>query len=153
MENRFLYGTPSADVNERGLTCHPVYEYFAKHFEWEQNRNPFYTASNLSKLFDDFFDYLHLSISKKYPDLNLGQVLKDIDEELWRVNDLATFPGEKSSTGVLKDFYNSKIKVRLFRYFVEKFDLQRMSYWNELVFVSDDNRHQLKVRWRWYKIK
>lgn len=153
MENRFLYGTPTDDSNETWLTCHPVYDYFAKHFEWEQNRAPFYTASNLAKLFDDFFDYLSNSLEKKYPELDLWQVMKDMYDELWKANETSWFPNKKSWKNGLKDFYHSRMKVILFKHFVDKFKLQRMSYGNELIFVSKENRHQLRAGWRWYKIK
>jgi len=153
IENRFLYGSPSKDVNETWLTCHPVYEYFAKHFEWEQNRAPFYTVSNIAKLFDDFFDYLSETLEDKYPELDLWQVMSDIYNELLKVNDIAHFPWKKCSKWALKDFYHSKMKVNLFKHFALKFKLQRASYWKELVFISDENRHQLKVWGRWYKLK
>ncbi len=151
-EIKVVHGTPTNDSNENGMAFHLVFDYFGKHFEWEQNRNPFITAKNLSRLFDDFFEYLQKNIWK-YPAKTLRWLLSEIDAELPKANEISYFPQNGSDIRELEHYYQTKMKLRMFLYFAKKFKFQRANFEKEIVFTTAYNREQLQVWWRWYKIQ
>lgn len=147
-EVKFLHGSIEYDSNEVGTSFNPVYDYFAKHFEWEKNRNPFITARNISELLDNFFDVITIE-SQKY-EQTIYQVLSEIYTELANGKSNRNFPTDLNQRE-LEKFYHAHIKQMLFYYLVDKYWLQRAKYKSDIVFTTAYNREQLGVGGRWYK--
>lgn len=144
MEVKFLIGRQNNDTNEYGMSWHPIYDHFAKFFEWEKNRNPFIPVKTVHKHVRNLYDILmDDDLLQKY-----GKKKHEIFSELY-----TDFFGKKLQNNTDYESVFKEIYPKVVAYIVNEYKMSISSYKNQLVFVTKDNKLQLQHGGRWYEIK
>ena len=148
-ESKVLQWFPEEESNEIWLSFHPVYDYISKFFEWEKNRVPFVTATNLQTVIMWLFEHITSdSIKAKYPNKSYIKILEEIYTELkqeFNTNDNVNFPITETRMPRVNEFFESRIAPLLFRKLIKQYSLERANVWNQICFTTKENRKQLAI--------
>ncbi len=156
MEIKYLYWKPNEDTNEKGMGFHPIYEYFAKFFDWEKNRQPFIKLETLKDYINDLYDEVLTNDEELEKNWKTKiEVFEELYEELlWK-----KLPKNPSNNS-LKKLFNSELSEAIFEYLAHKkrYDFKFSSLkwkWkrNEIVITTDKNREQVEDWGRWYRFE